>query len=121
MCERIPMDMLCEYIAAVPYDIQTEASLQFGITNQLIMVGIEHTREVRLSPTDRIDFMVGAIGVEVKTGGSRTALIRQLHRYAQSGRVDELLLVTTAPNLAALPRMLVRTSIRTLVLSASLL
>ncbi|KKN87381.1 hypothetical protein LCGC14_0258360 [marine sediment metagenome] len=121
MPEVIPMDMLCEYIGAVPYDIQTEALLQRGISNQLIRVGIEHKREVRLSPTDRIDFMVGLIGVEVKTKGSRAALIRQLHRYAQSGLVDELLVVTTVPSLTRVPRELCGVPIRTLVLSACLL
>ena len=120
MPERIPMDMLCEIIAAVPYDIQTEASLQFGIANRLVETGVEYSREVPLTPADRIDFMVGRIGVEVKIGGGKTALIRQLFRYAQSAEVDELVLVTTAPGLTFIPRTLNSKPVRTLVLSACL-
>lgn len=52
-------------------------------------------REVVLAATDRIDFMLGRLGVEVKVDGSRMQVMRQLKRYAESGQVDCLLLVTT--------------------------
>lgn len=44
---------------------------------------------------DRIDFLVGRIGIEVKTRHSRTEVLRQLDRYAQSDKLDSLMLVTT--------------------------
>ena len=54
-------------------------------------------REVRLSASDRIDALVGpqGVGVEFKVDGARSAVIRQLGRYAKSERVAALLLVTT--------------------------
>ena len=56
-------------------------------------------REVPLSATDRIDFLIptedGGLGIEVKVDGSTSAVARQLQRYAESDRVTELLLLTT--------------------------
>lgn len=60
---------------------------------------ITHTREARLSARDRIDFLVGNVGVEVKTQGSLPALLRQLSRYATHENVTSLLLVTATPRL----------------------
>ena len=50
-----------------------------------------------LSAADRIDFLVGRVGVEVKIGQPRRQILRQLERYAGSDRLDELLLVSSAP------------------------
>lgn len=43
----------------------------------------------------RIDFMVDAVGIEVKVAGDPSNVRRQLQRYQRSPRVAELLLVTT--------------------------
>lgn len=50
--------------------------------------------EVRLSSTDIIDFMVMGLGIEVKIKGSKTAIYRQVERYAQHDRIKVLLLIT---------------------------
>lgn len=66
--------------------------------------GVSFAREVALSKTDRIDFLIeGVVGVEVKVDGSLSSVTRQLHRYAQHERIRELVLVTTLMRHRALP------------------
>ena len=72
-----------------------EARLQEEIAALLTVEGFTYEREVRLTTTDRIDFMVGGIGIEVKVQGSALAVMRQLLRYAEHERVSELILFTT--------------------------
>lgn len=120
MTDQPHLDALCTIIGAVPYDIASEASLQRGIEKQLRAAGVLFSKERWISKSDRIDFLIGRLGVEVKTGGGKSPLIRQLHRYAASYFIDELLVITTAPALAALPTSLNGKPIRALVLSACL-
>ena len=108
-------------IGAQSYDISSEAMLQRGIFDVLTDRGYTPSKEYQLSPKDRIDFMIGNIGIEVKIGGARNALIRQLHRYAPSDEIWELLVVTTAPNLLPLPREFNGKPISGLVLTACLI
>jgi hypothetical protein len=65
------------------------------------MFGIEHVafqREVRLDDKDIVDFMVGeGCAVEVKIGGSRRAIFRQVERYCQHEKVREIVLATNVP------------------------
>lgn len=83
-----------------------EARVQATIEALLKREGIEHKREHRFDKASRIDFLIGSIGVEVKTGGGISAVIRQLHRYAEFATVSELVLVTTRATLARTPREL---------------
>lgn len=81
-----------------------EASVQVALERLLIRENIEHGREVRLDKASRIDFMVGAIGVEVKVGGGLASVARQLERYARLDAILEIVLVTTRVQLARVPR-----------------
>lgn len=72
-----------------------EDALQAGIAEALDQAGFAAEREVRLSDRDRIDLLVGDVGVEVKTNGTSIAAFRQCQRYAHSPRVAALILVTT--------------------------
>lgn len=72
-----------------------EKELQRGIGIQLARAKITYAPEVRLSDDDRIDFLIGDLGVEVKIKGSQKDVIEQLLRYAQHERIGSLLLVTT--------------------------
>lgn len=114
---------LTEIMVAIrgrPYDTTNEEALQAGIAVALEESGFRFTREVVLGPRDRIDFMIGDVGIEVKVGGGQTALIRQLHRYAQSQRVGRLLVVSTDPSLYPLPATLGGVDIVTLLLDTCL-
>lgn len=50
-----------------------EEELQLGVSQQLDAMGVQFCREARLASPDRIDFLVGEVGVEVKVNGSVTA------------------------------------------------
>jgi hypothetical protein len=72
-----------------------EVALQAAVARALDDFGRIYNREWSLSPKDRIDFLVGDIGIEVKVGGSRTDLLRQVDRYLAFPAVNALLVVTT--------------------------
>lgn len=73
----------------------TEEDFQDAIETILTTSDITHIREERLTPRDRIDFMVGETGIEVKINGSSSEIIRQLGRYAAHERVTTLILASS--------------------------
>ena len=91
-----PERLIC-LIGSVRLDLSTEGAVQRGLGRLLDEERIPYKAEVILAPSDRIDFLVGRVGVEVKIGHPRRAILRQLERYARSDRVDTLLLVSSAP------------------------
>jgi hypothetical protein len=88
--------------------VQAESELGDAVAKRLSDMGVAFEREVWLNDTDRIDFMVGRVGVELKLKGPVSAVARQLARYAQSERVDSLVLVTTRFKHKAVPKQLCR-------------
>lgn len=87
---------LADFLARLKIRHTTEADLQAGIAEALTFAGCEFRREALLTPTDRIDFLIEpGIGVEVKIKGSASQVEQQLLRYADSGKLTHLLLVTT--------------------------
>lgn len=104
----MPAGLTAERIAAVikghRYRYADESHLQEGIAGALAAAGIPAAREVRLAGSDRIDFMAGSLGIEVKIGGQSAAVARQLGRYAKYGQVAELMLVTTRARHRDMPR-----------------
>jgi hypothetical protein len=72
-----------------------ERVCQDALEQALTAAGLEFRREEALGPADRIDFLVGDVGIEVKMQGSRGAIIRQLGRYAKHGEVRELILASS--------------------------
>lgn len=88
---------------AAHYNFTTEAELQAGLAERLTQAGYEVSREVVLSKGERIDLLVGDVGIEVKINGSLEALMRQLQRYAKFDEVQSMLVVTTKPKHTNLP------------------
>ncbi|QZN86906.1 hypothetical protein [Cellulomonas sp. C5510] len=83
-------------LAAATLTYTDEVSLHEDMSRVLAAAGIEHEREVRLTPHDRIDFLTaGGVGIEVKVAGSLVAVTRQMQRYAHHDDVHSLVLVTT--------------------------
>jgi hypothetical protein len=88
-------DVLAAVIRAARFIFADETELQDKLAVTLTQFR-RVQREVILSPRNRIDFVVDDdIGVEVKVNGSTIAVLRQLQRYARTGRVQALILVTT--------------------------
>lgn len=82
-------------IAAHRFRYADEDQLQDGLADALVAAGFDVRREVRLNARDRIDLLVGRVGVEVKVAGAPSSVWRQLRRYAESPEVDALVLVTS--------------------------
>jgi len=97
-----------------------EAELQEAIGQALAAACIAFEREVPLSAADRIDFLVGSIGLELKVDGGPAAVMRQLQRYALSERISELVLVTTRSQMARVPSSLAGKGIHVVVLRVGL-
>lgn len=81
-------------IHAAKVNISTEEAAQRDIASALARAGFEAQREVRLTSTERIDFMVGAVGIEVKVKHSKRDILRQLERYAALSEIRALVLAT---------------------------
>jgi hypothetical protein len=86
--------------------LQNELDLSQAVADCLRERGVAFEREVRLNDADRIDYLVGRVGVELKLHGSVSAIARQLSRYAQSDQVDALILVTTRMSHRSMPSSL---------------
>lgn len=85
---------LSKLLGTYRFNYTREAELHNGIRVALEKEKIEFLAEVRLTKHDRIDFMVGTTGVEVKVGHPLASVMRQVHRYMQCEGVSELLIVT---------------------------
>ena len=90
-------------VSAWRYTYLDEHYLQAGLAAALNAAAIAYQREVVLGPRDRIDFLAGTVGIEVKVAGSPARVAAQLLRYAHSDRVDALVLITTRRKHRALP------------------
>ncbi len=75
--------------------VTEEYRMQELIADTLVRKDIPFQKEYRLASRNRIDFYIeGGIGLEVKKGKpNRTAVTRQLERYASFGKIRALILV----------------------------
>ena len=79
-----------------------EEDIHALVAERLAQSGLPFAHEARLGPGCRIDFLVGAVGVEVKKGRpDAKSWLAQLERYAACGGLEALVLVTQRS--AALP------------------
>lgn len=108
---------VAEVLGQYRFAHQCEEELQEAIASALTSSSVPFEREVRLGPTDRIDFLIETVGVEVKIKGSPTEVARQLNRYAQSDQIQSLLLVTSKATHRALPSSLNGKPIKVLYLN----
>lgn len=98
------LEHLARILFAATLPRSPELRLQDAIAATLADHGVLFAREVRLTPQDIVDVLVEErIALEVKIDGSLSEVTRQLHRYAQSDRVAELLLVTTCSRHKPMP------------------
>lgn len=100
----VAADDVLEILRRYRFRFTDEVSLHRSLAQAFRQSGLSFEREVRLSQYDRIDFMLGRVGVEVKVQGGWRAVRAQLLRYAESERVDELVLVTVKTVHRLVPR-----------------
>lgn len=74
--------------------VAVEVDAQAEIAAALLRSGLPAVREVILDPANRIDLMVGSIGIEVKVKGAKRDILRQVQRYCRFDEISELVLVT---------------------------
>jgi len=74
-----------------------ELDVQLAIAEILDRNCIAYQREFRLSPHERLDFLLtdSSIAIEIKIKGRTAELVRQLERYAGHEFIAGLVLVTT--------------------------
>jgi hypothetical protein len=73
----------------------TEDELHRAVAMCLDMNQIPYMREARVSQTERPDFLIDTVAIEIKIKGSLSEVTRQVHRYAQREDITEILLITT--------------------------
>ena len=72
-----------------------EADLHALVAQRLLSCGLNAVHEAPLGGGCRIDFLVDGVGVEIKRGKPRPdVLLAQLTRYAQSERIQSLVVVS---------------------------
>lgn len=87
---------ILDLLAVESLTYRHEDDLQAEISQILTVAGVQHVREARLGPGERIDLLTAAgVGIEVKIAGSWTAAVRQLLRYAHDDQIRALVLVST--------------------------
>jgi hypothetical protein len=94
---------LVDVVRVCRFHYRDEDQLQQGLAAAFATTGLPVEREVRITPKDRLDFLVGRTAVEVKVAGQPESVLRQLQRYAASDRVDDLILITTRARHCSLP------------------
>jgi hypothetical protein len=86
------LDTVVRLLSGQRFNFVSEDDLQIGIAEALSELSPE--REVILGGAGRIDFLVGAVGIEAKIKGGISAITRQLVRYAGHDRIEALVVVT---------------------------
>jgi hypothetical protein len=78
---HVSEDAIVAALSAVSFHVTDEPQLHAAISHVLREAGLAFEHEVKLGPRERIDFLVGDVGMEVKIGGSASSVVRQLVRY----------------------------------------
>lgn len=95
-----------------------ESELQDLVQHELSI--LRPKREYRLDHESILDFLVGAVGVEVKTAGSVASVTRQVLRYLGFAEVEGIVLVTTKRTHAILGGELLGKPVRVVVLDGGI-
>lgn len=93
-----------------------EQDIHREVARTLEAGGIDYVHECRLAPGQRIDFLCGTIGIEVKKGRPNATRLRaQLTRYLSLPNVQAAIVVLQRP--CALPDKLCGKPVRVLALN----
>lgn len=87
---------LLALLARQRFRIDNEKLLQAQMATVLEASGVTFSAEHVLSPGNRIDFLIGDVGIEAKIKGQRRAILRQCERYASHDAIGALIVITNA-------------------------
>lgn len=112
------IDQVVEALAGINRSVNSEAELQRAAEDHLQAKFPGRVRtQVNLGADGRVDLMVDALALELKTQGSHVAVLRQCARYARSDAVEAVLLVATTRSLVArMPQQLSGKALATTVI-----
>ena len=97
--ERILTALQSIRVSAQPEESEIHAAVEKALSD----AEIEYVHEYRISAGRRIDFACGSIGIEVKKGRPRAAVLRsQLTRYLDGTALSAVIVIAQQP--CALPR-----------------
>lgn len=116
---QVQADQITAAISRHSFQYRDEEQLHDGVEVVLAAAGLNATREHPLG-TGRIDFLVDRVGIELKVDGTASSVERQLKRYAATGLVDVLVLVTTRVRHREIKRLLGDTEVVVVVLNQNL-
>jgi hypothetical protein len=108
------LDALHTFFSSFGYCTETEELLQQAVEKLLRGAGIDYAAQFRLSASDRVDVLVGRVGIELKIKGRNAEIVRQLHRYVQHDAIDGILLITSRARHQQIPDRLNGKTIRVL-------
>lgn len=103
---RNKIENLAALIKSRYYRYSDEIELQDRIADLFLSQNTPYIRECSITAESRIDFLVDRIGIEVKTDGSASQLIRQIHRYLTTEKIDGLIVVTNRAHLTDIPTII---------------
>jgi hypothetical protein len=102
------LETLLRSIRAARPSGTTEAQMQAAVQAVLDAAGVRYERERPCGSGNRLDFYLSdwRTALELKIEGGPSAVLRQLHRYAEQPDVAVLVLLTRKAAHRSLPRML---------------
>lgn len=96
MSVQVPLEQIMKALRGRRFPFEDEKHCQNTIEQALRQCLPNIEREVPATG-GIIDFMAGAIGIEVKLKGNARAIMRQVRRYAEDTRIAAIVLATSRP------------------------
>ncbi|CAM4172956.1 hypothetical protein CR156_17130 [Stenotrophomonas lactitubi] len=93
--EQLQLKGIGRLLAGFGYRYGSEVQLHEVLANVLDKAGHAHVREYRLDASNRADFWLDGMVIEVKVAGSLADALRQVGRYINLPQVRGVLLATT--------------------------
>lgn len=95
MEEQLQLKGIGRLLAGFGYRYGSEVQLHQALSTVLDQAGHAHVREYRLDASNRADFWLDGLVIEVKVAGSLADALRQVGRYISLPQVRGVLLATT--------------------------
>lgn len=95
MEEQLQLKGIGRLLAGFGYRYGSEVQLHQALSSVLDQAGHAHVREYRLDASNRADFWLDGLVIEVKVAGSLADALRQVGRYINLPQVRGVLLATT--------------------------